>query len=91
MSAGSFAGSLASVLASYRLGRRKALMIAAIIWNIGAILQCSAINVAHLVAGQVVGGISIGITSSQCCVFLAELAPARIRGRIVGIQQWSIE
>lgn len=91
MSAGSFAGSLASGFISDRLGRRKALMVAAIIWNIGAILQASAVNVAHLIVGQVVGGLSIGITSSQCCVYLAELAPARIRGRIVGIQQWSIE
>lgn len=91
MSAGSFAGSLAAGFVSDRLGRRKALMVAAIIWNIGAILQATAVNVAHLVAGQVVGGISIGITSSQCCVFLAELAPAKTRGRIVGIQQWSIE
>lgn len=33
----------------------------------------------------------MGITSSQVCVYLAELAPARIRGRIVGIQQWAIE
>jgi MFS family permease len=33
----------------------------------------------------------VGITSSQVCVFLAELAPSRIRGRIVGIQQWAIE
>ncbi|KUL87618.1 hypothetical protein ZTR_05931 [Talaromyces verruculosus] len=34
---------------------------------------------------------AFGITSSQVCVYLAELAPARIRGRIVGIQQWAIE
>lgn len=34
---------------------------------------------------------SVGITSSQVCVYLAELAPARIRGRVVGIQQWAIE
>jgi len=33
----------------------------------------------------------VGITSSQVCVFLAELSPSRIRGRIVGIQQLSIE
>ena len=25
------------------------------------------------------------------CVYLAELSPARIRGRVVGIQQWAIE
>lgn len=33
----------------------------------------------------------VGITSSQVCVYLAELAPARIRGRVVGIQQWAID
>jgi len=33
----------------------------------------------------------VGITSSQTCVYLAELAPGEIRGRIVGIQQWAIE
>lgn len=66
-------------------------MIASGIWIIGAALQCSAQNVAHLIVGRVVSGLAIGITSSQCCVYLAELAPARIRGRIVGIQQWSIE
>lgn len=31
------------------------------------------------------------MTSSQVCVYLAELAPAKIRGRVVGIQQWAIE
>lgn len=34
---------------------------------------------------------AVGIASSQVCVYLAELSPARIRGRIVGIQQWAIE
>ncbi|THC93626.1 hypothetical protein EYZ11_006910 [Aspergillus tanneri] len=41
--------------------------------------------------GRVISGLSVGITSSQVCVYLAELSPARIRGRIVGIQQWAIE
>ena len=40
---------------------------------------------------QIINGLAIGICSSQVCVYLAELAPGRIRGRIVGIQQWAIE
>jgi MFS family permease len=91
MSAGSFAGAIAAGFISDRLGRRLALMIASAIWIVGAAVQCSAQSVAHLIAGRVISGLAIGITSSQCCVYLAELAPARIRGRIVGIQQWSIE
>ncbi|KAE8153367.1 general substrate transporter [Aspergillus avenaceus] len=91
MSAGSFAGAIGAGWLSDILGRRMSLMVASVIWVIGAVLQCSAQNVAHLVVGRVISGLSVGITSSQVCVYLAELAPARIRGRIVGIQQWAIE
>ncbi|KAF4970142.1 hypothetical protein FSARC_2739 [Fusarium sarcochroum] len=91
MSAGSFVGALAAGVIADRLGRRKALMIACGFWIAGAVLQCSAQNVGHLIVGRIVGGVAIGITSSQVLVYLAELAPSDIRGRIVGIQQWSIE
>lgn len=40
---------------------------------------------------RVINGLAIGICSSQVCVYLAELSPAKIRGRVVGIQQWAIE
>jgi MFS family permease len=91
MSAGSFVGALAAGWIADRLGRKGAIQVAAIIWIIGAVLQCSAQNVAHLIVGRIVGGLAIGITSSQCLVYLAELAPSKTRGGIVGIQQWSIE
>ncbi|KKO96434.1 hypothetical protein THAR02_11465 [Trichoderma harzianum] len=91
MSAGSFIGSLLSGWLADRIGRRLAIQIASVDWIVGAVLQCSAQNVAHLVVGRIVSGLAIGITSSQCIVYLAELAPSRSRGRIVGIQQWSID
>ena len=91
MSGGSFIGALCAGFIADKWGRRYALMGASIIWIIGAAVQCSSQNVGHLIAGRIVSGLSIGITSSQVCVYLAELAPSRIRGRIVGIQQWAIE
>lgn len=91
MSAGSLVGALIAGFLADPFGRKGALQIASLVWLVGAALQCSAQNVAHLIVGRVVSGLAIGITSSQCCVYLAELAPGRIRGRIVGIQQWSIE
>ncbi|KAK1537680.1 hypothetical protein CPAR01_07793 [Colletotrichum paranaense] len=91
MSGGSLVGALVAGFLADSYGRRGALKLASVIWIIGAVLQCSSQNVAHLIVGRVVSGLAIGITSSQCCVYLAELAPSRIRGRIVGIQQWSIE
>ncbi|KUI69649.1 High-affinity glucose transporter [Cytospora mali] len=91
MSAGSFVGSIAAGYLCDRLGRRGILKVASVIWIIGAALQCSAQNVVHLIIGRIVSGLAIGITSSQVCVFLAELAPANIRGRIVGMQQWAVD
>lgn len=91
MSAGSFVGALVAGWLADKLGRRYSLMVASVIWVVGAVLQCSAQNVAHLVVGRIVSGGAIGITSSQVLVYLAELAPSETRGRIVGIQQWSIE
>jgi MFS family permease len=91
MSAGSFIGALCAGFIADKWGRRYALMGASIVWVIGAAIQCSTQNVGQLIAGRIISGLSIGITSSQVCVYLAELAPARIRGRIVGIQQWAIE
>lgn len=91
MSAGSFLGALCAGALADRLGRRRAIQVAAIVWIIGAVLQCSAQNRGHLVAGRVIGGLAIGVTSSQVLVYLAELAPSKTRGAIVGIQQWSIE
>lgn len=91
MSAGSFAGSIAAGWISDILGRRYSLMIASLIWIVGSMVQCSAQNVTHLVAGRVVNGLAVGITSSQTCVYLSELSKAKVRGRVVGIQQWSIE
>ena len=91
MSAGSFIGAIAAGFVSDLLGRRMSLMIACCIWVVGAAIQCSSQNVGQLIAGRIISGLAVGITSSQVCVYLAELAPSKIRGRIVGIQQWAIE
>lgn len=58
MSAGSFGGAIAAGPISDYLGRRRALMLAACIWVIGAAIQCSAQNVAHLIVGRVVSGLA---------------------------------
>ena len=91
MSGGSLIGALFAGFIADKWRRRPALMAAAVVWIIGAAIQCSSQNVGHLIAGRIVSGLAVGITSSQVCVYLAELAPGRIRGRIVGVQQWAIE
>jgi sugar porter (SP) family MFS transporter len=90
MPAGSFLGALASSFIADHLSRRTAIQVAALIFILGATLQCSAQNIAHLCVGRVIAGVAIGIASSIVPVYQAEIAPKEIRGRVVSLQQWAI-
>jgi len=61
MSAGSFAGALGAGFLSDRIGRKHSIQVAAVIWIIGSMVTCSAHNVAQLVAGRVINGLSVGV------------------------------
>jgi sugar porter (SP) family MFS transporter len=90
MAGGSFLGSLAAGYLSDHLGRRPVIQIASWAWIIGAAIQCSSINIGQLIAGRVIAGVGIGFASSQVPVYVAELSPKEIRGRLVGLFQWSV-
>jgi MFS family permease len=90
MSFGSLLGALSSSFLADRVSRRTAIQIGAFIFIVGAILQCSAQNIGHLIVGRVVGGVAIGICSAIVPVYQSELAPKNIRGRVVSLQQWAI-
>ncbi|KAK9450568.1 general substrate transporter [Limtongia smithiae] len=90
MAAGSLAGSLVSGGLSDGLGRKRAVQVGALIWIAGSIAQAVVQSVLQLVLGRFVSGVAIGICSSQVPVYIAELAPKAIRGRLVGTFQWAI-
>lgn len=43
-----------------------------------------------LIAGRVINGLSIGICSAQVPVYISEIAPPKMRGRLVAGQEWAI-
>ncbi|KAL9027694.1 MAG: hypothetical protein Q9196_003821 [Gyalolechia fulgens] len=90
MPGGSWLGALFSGYLSDIFGRKKAIMIAAVIWWIGSTIICASQNVGMLVVGRVINGFSVGICSAQVPVYISELAPPSKRGRLVGAQQWAI-
>lgn len=98
MPAGSFLGSLCAFPFSDRYGRKFVIQAASLIWCIGAAIQSSAgagsskvaNRVAQLVIGRLIGGFAIGMASSQVPVYIAEISPRKIRGRLVGMFQWSV-
>jgi len=90
MAGGSFLGSLVSGPTSDKLGGKPVLQMAAWIWIIGCAIQCSAINMAQLIMGRIIGGFGVGFASSQAPVYVAEMSPKRLRGALVGVFQWFV-
>ncbi|KAI1211362.1 general substrate transporter [Annulohypoxylon truncatum] len=90
MPAGSFVGSLASSFIADRFSRKVALQVGCILWIIGSIIQCASQNITMLCAGRVISGLCVGIASSIVPVYMSEIAPKEIRGRVVSLQQWAI-
>ena len=91
LAAGSVVGSAMAGPLSDKIGRRDSIMFACLFWLIGTSVQVACQNYGQLIAGRVLNGFTVGITSSQVPVYLAEIAKAEKRGSIVIIQQLAIE
>jgi len=71
-------------------GRRKLLIATAIIFAAGAILCAAAPSAVILVAGRMIVGLGIGLSSSGVPVYISEVAPAEARGWQVSLFQLAI-
>ncbi|KAF9239286.1 general substrate transporter [Melanogaster broomeanus] len=90
MPAGSIFGALAVTSLADRIGRKNTVILSSIIWVIGGILQCAAVNRGMLVVGRIIAGISVGLASTVVPIYQSEITAPSIRGRLVSMQQWSI-
>ncbi|KAK9454500.1 general substrate transporter [Dipodascopsis uninucleata] len=90
MAAGSLAGAMSSSVLGDMISRKIAIQLGAVLWIIGAVIQSAAQGSGMLVAGRVISGICVGITSSLVPIYQSEIAPRRIRGRVVSLQQFAV-
>ncbi|XP_045164785.2 proton myo-inositol cotransporter-like [Mercenaria mercenaria] len=84
------AAALFALIAGYLtdcIGRKKVVMLASVIFTGGAVLMGVSQNKEMLLAGRLVVGAGIGFASMSIPVYVAEAAPADIRGRLVTINQ----
>ncbi|NNL05753.1 MAG: sugar porter family MFS transporter [Xanthomonadales bacterium] len=75
---------------SDRLGRRPVLVIAATLFAISAIASALAPNFISLVAARMLGGFGVGAALIIAPMYIAEIAPAGLRGRMVSFNQLNI-
>jgi SP family arabinose:H+ symporter-like MFS transporter len=73
-----------------RLGRRRALFWCAGLFAVSAIGAALPDSLAQFAAARFVGGIAIGAASLLAPVYIAEVAPSEIRGRLVALNQMAI-
>ncbi|MFC6644630.1 sugar porter family MFS transporter [Granulicella cerasi] len=88
--AGTVLGALTSGALGQRIGGRDALRIMAVLYCISSIGCAFAWNWDTLLVCRFIGGIGIGGSSVLGPVYIAELAPAKWRGRMVGLFQFNI-
>lgn len=87
---GALIGSLAGGWLADHYGRRRAVLIAGVLFIAGALLQALAPHVAVLVLGRLVVGFGVGVAAVAAPLYGSELAPAAHRGRFVSAYQLAI-
>ncbi|MBT8101643.1 MAG: MFS transporter, partial [Gammaproteobacteria bacterium] len=75
---------------SDRIGRRPVLKIAAVLFALSAAASAVAPNFITLVIARMVGGLGVGAALIIAPMYIAEIAPAEIRGRMVSFNQLNI-
>jgi SP family arabinose:H+ symporter-like MFS transporter len=75
---------------SDKFGRKRMLILAAILFSVGSIGSAIPATISQFVFARVLGGIGIGVSSTLVPLYIAEIAPARHRGSLVSLNQLAI-
>ncbi|QAY77856.1 sugar porter family MFS transporter [Sphingosinicella sp. BN140058] len=84
---GCFIGAFLAGWLADRLGRRNVMMLAAIVFLIGALVQGFSHVQWLFVVARIFGGMAVGAASVLSPAYISEVAPASIRGRMTTVQQ----
>ncbi|MGN6169496.1 MAG: sugar porter family MFS transporter [Solirubrobacteraceae bacterium] len=87
---GAMIGAASAGRLSDRLGRRRLIMIAAVVFTGGALLAALAPTVWVLIAARLIIGLAVGSAALVVPLYLAEIAPAEVRGAITSLNQLMI-
>ena len=71
-------------------GRKKVLILCAVLFIVSAILSALPRSFTELVIARFIGGIGVGVASVVSPMYIAEISPAKIRGRLVALNQLAI-
>ncbi|MCK1995355.1 sugar porter family MFS transporter [Peribacillus muralis] len=87
---GAVIGTALGGLLSDRFGRKKTLILSGILFGIGTIGTAIPNSVSVLVIARIIGGIGVGMSVFLSPLYIAEIAPAHLRGRLGSMSQLAI-
>lgn len=87
---GAVIGAMAAGRAADRLGRRRIIIVTAFLFVLAALATAVAPTVGLLIAGRILAGIAIGAASFIAPLYISEISPVKIRGKLVSFNQLAI-
>jgi len=87
---GCLVGSLVSGGLSDRFGRKRLLILAGFLFTGTGILTALAPSVSFFIGNRLLGGVAIGLASNLSPMYIAEISPAPMRGKLVSVNQLTI-
>ena len=87
---GSIAGVLVAGYMGDTIGRKRSMIVSALLFTVSAAGCAVSGTLNELVAYRIIGGVGIGIASIICPLYISELAVAQYRGRLVSCYQLAI-
>ena len=87
---GCIAGAMFAGKLSDGIGRKKVLILSAILFAVSSIGILLPMSLDWFIFFRIIGGLGIGIASMLAPMYISEIAPAPIRGRLVSINQLGI-
>jgi sugar porter (SP) family MFS transporter len=87
---GCLVGALVAGALSDRFGRKRLLIVSALLFAATSLGNALAANFTIFIAWRIFGGVAIGLASNLSPMYIAEIAPAQVRGKLVAINQLTI-
>ncbi len=87
---GCLVGAMVAGTLSDRFGRKRLLIISACLFAVTSVGNALATNFSIFIFWRMLGGVGIGLASNLSPMYIAEVAPAAMRGRLVSVNQLTI-
>ena len=87
---GAAVGALSAGRVADRLGRLSVMKMAAVLFLVSAVVTGLATSMWVFILGRILGGVGVGVASVIAPAYIAEIAPAHVRGRLGSLQQLAI-